>query len=285
MGEAARHAPQGGAGGPPPPIPPAVEQRLREVAYEHAGIVLGPDKATLLATRVSKRMRSLRISDYRQYIAYFDQHDEELQEFLNVITTNTTSFWRESRHFTVLADHFTERIRAGTTRFRIWCAASSTGQEPYTIALVLAPLVRAHHLDLRILATDIDTNVLGTARAATYDGELVRQVPPEVRQWGFERLEDGQFRVVQHVRQLVQFGQLNLSRPPFPMKGPLDVIFCRNVMIYLDHPTRTGLAREFERLLAPGGLAIVGHSETLSGHTRTLRPLIASVYRKPTDAP
>lgn len=261
-------------------MPAGVEQRLREAALRHAGIVLGPDKSALIATRVSKRMRALELEDYRDYLNYFDSHPEEVQEFVNVITTNTTAFWREASHFTRLTAHVQDRIAEGQRRFRLWCAAASTGQEPYTILLTLSPLVRNHGLDLKLLATDIDTQVLARAEAGVYDDDAVRQVPHDIRRWGFEQLSGGKHRVVPWVRQLVRFTKLNLARAPFPMKGPLDVIFCRNVMIYLDPPTRAALATEFERLLAPGGLVMVGHSESLSGAKTGLQPIVPSVYQK-----
>jgi chemotaxis protein methyltransferase CheR len=262
-------------------LPAHVERRLRELAYQHTGIVLGPEKATLLATRIGKRMRQLALRTYSEYLKHFDTDPNELQSFVNAITTNTTAFWREPDHFGALTGHVEERIARGQRRFRLWCAASSTGQEPWTMALVLLPLVRSRFLDLKILATDIDTEVLERARQGVYAD--LSGVPIEVRSWGFSRLSDGRHQVSDPVRELVRFAQLNLTRPPFPMRGPLDVVFCRNVMIYLDQPTRGRLAREFERLLTPGGLAVVGHSETLNGLGRKLKPVRASVYRMPEE--
>lgn len=264
--------------GPTGPMPSRVERRLREVAREHTGIVLGPEKATLLAARVGKRLRALGLTDYETYLEHFEANPSELQQFINVITTNTTAFWREAEHFTVARDAMRQWAGAGQQRFRVWCAASSTGEEPWTIALTLGALASERHLDLQILATDIDTRVLGIAHRAVYSREAVRSVPADVRSSGFESVPEG-FRVVRSVRERVRFAQLNLTRPPFPMKGPLDLIFCRNVMIYLDQATRARLIAECERLLKPDGLLLLGHSESALGLTERLETVRPSVYR------
>lgn len=260
------------------PMPEKVQRRLRQLTYEHTGIVLGADKETLLVARIQKRMRALGLPSYEAYVAHFDAHPNELQQFINVITTNTTSFWREANHFTVARDAMRGWADAGQQRFRVWCAASSTGEEPWTIALTLGQLASERHLDLQILATDIDTRVLGVAHRAVYSRESVKSVPADVRAAGFESVPEG-YRVVRAVRERVRFAQLNLSRPPFPMKGPLDLIFCRNVMIYLDQPTRTRLIAECVRLLKPDGLLVLGHSESALGLTDRLETVRPSVYR------
>lgn len=265
-------------------MPAAVEQRLRALAYEHTGIVLGPEKASLVAARVGKRLRTLSLSSYEDYLKVLEERPEEVQEFVNVITTNTTSFWREPSHFTLSYETLKGWVSRGQRRFRIWCAASSTGQEPYTIAITLSPLVEEHNLDLLILATDIDTRVLSTARAALYPSEAVREVPADVRIRAFEPAGDGQVRVADRYRRLVRFGQLNLTKAPFPMQGPLDFIFCRNVMIYLDVPTRQRFVTETERLLKPGGLLIIGHSESIFGLKNRLEIVQPSVYCSPARA-
>ncbi|MEQ1504529.1 MAG: CheR family methyltransferase [Myxococcota bacterium] len=264
------------------PMPERVEKRLREAAYEHAGIVLGPEKASLVTARVQKRLRALGMTDYTDYLAHFESHPEEVQEFINVITTNTTSFWREPDHFTLLLELMDQWLATGQSRFRLWCAASSTGQEPYTLALTLAKLVEERHLDLQILATDIDTQVLAKAKRAVYAADALEGVPAEHRSTGFQKV-DGGFRVVDRVRRLVRFAQLNLTRPPYPMKGPLDLVICRNVMIYLDAEARAAFTRECERLLKADGVLLIGHSESVVGSTRKLRIVRPSVYRMNTQ--
>lgn len=260
-----------------PVMPEAVERKLSEVAFEHTGIRLGPEKRSLLAARVQKRLRHLGLPDFKAYMRHFEATPGELEHFINVITTNTTAFWRERDHFPLVVDRVARLAEAGQSRFRVWCGASSTGQEPYTLALSLYPFVRDRRLDVRILATDIDTAVLRRAHDARYDD--LEGVPREVVEWGFVR-EGEAWRVAQPVREMVRFARLNLTRPPFPMRGPLDLIFVRNVMIYLDLPTRGRLAQECERLLAPGGLLFVGHSESLGGLPHRLKVLRPSVYAK-----
>lgn len=259
-------------------MPARVEQRFRELAHERAGIVIGAEKSALLAARVAKRLRALGMSDYAAYLDVLESDPSETQRFVNVITTNTTAFWREPDHFPELERALREKLETRPATVRIWCAASSTGQEPYTIALSVAPLLQGRATDLKILATDIDTDVLKVAAAATYPAAARAEVPEPHRSQGFVQVGD-RYRVAEHVRRLVRFAPLNLTRPPFPMKGPIDFIFCRNVMIYLDRPARAGLAREFERLLAPGGLLFTGHSESLAGltHLAVVRP---SVYTR-----
>lgn len=259
-------------------MPAGIQRRLREATRELTGIVLGPEKEALLASRVQRRMRALGMRSYEQYMAHFDADRTELQQFINAITTNTTAFWREPAHFEIARGALDRWVEEGQRRFRIWCAASSTGQEPWTMALTFAPLAVDRFLDLRILATDIDTRVLGVARRAIYDAEALAPVPPPIRAAGFRRVAEG-YQVVEPVRRLVRFGRLNLDRPPFPMRGPLDLIFCRNVMIYLDQNSRSRLLAECERLLKPGGLLLLGHSETAGGLARQLEMVQPSVYR------
>lgn len=262
---------------PVPVMPEAIERKLSEIAYAQTGIQLGPEKRSLLAARVQKRLRVLGLPDFKAYIEHFEATPGELQHFINAITTNTTSFWRESEHFEFAKAHIERLAASGQHKARIWCAASSTGQEPYTIGLSLYPIARDRYMDLKILATDIDTNVLKKAHEALYPD--LEGVPRDVAQWGFQR-EGDQFRVIQPVRDLLTFGQLNLTRPPFPMKGPFDLIFVRNVMIYLDAPTRGRLVDECERLLTPGGMLYIGHSESLNGLNTGLRVQRPSVYVK-----
>lgn len=257
-----------------------VEQRLRELTHKHTGIVIGPEKSSLLSARIQKRLRALGLRDAEAYLQRLETDPAELQPFINVITTNTTAFWREPDHFPMLLEHVRERVDGGQTRFRIWCAAASTGQEPYTMAATVREMAEARHLDLQILATDIDTQVLARARDGTYGDAEVTRMPPHLRADTFARAATG-WKVVDRVKRMVRFARLNLMEAPYPMRGPLDAIFCRNVMIYLDQPSRRRMVAEFERLLAPGGVLFVGHSESVLGMTRQLQALRPSVYQRP----
>lgn len=256
------------------------EQRLRELTRTHTGIVLGPDKSALLASRIQKRLRALGLPDFGAYVEHLDAHPEEVPHFVSAITTHTTSFFREASHFPLLVDALKARAEAGQRRVRVWCAAASTGQEPWTLALVLEPLARRYSLDLRILATDIDVHSLRVAARATYPDTVLDQIPDEHRT-GIEPAEPGWFRIRPPARRLVRFASLNLTKPPFPLRGPLDAVMCRNVMIYLDVPARQALVREVERTLRPGALLLVGHSESLTGLSTGLSVVRPSVYRAP----
>lgn len=208
-----------------------------------------------------------------------DDGGGELVQLLDVISTNVTSFFREAEHFEYLRDDFTRRLDAGQTRFRYWSAACSTGEEPWSMAMTLAEAAAGRPCDLRILATDISTRVLGEARAATYPAERLAAVPRALRERWFEPDGD-RWRVKGALRSLVVFKRLNLSRPPYPMRGPLTMVFCRNVMIYFDRELRARLAGEFFRLLGPGDHLVIGHAESLTGIDSRLRALRPSVYAR-----
>lgn len=257
--------------------------RYRELVHRHSGIALAEGKEALVSARVGKRMRALGMADHRDYLQYLeaDQSGTELVQLLDAVSTNVTSFYREAAHFDRLKEELARRAKAGQTTFRIWSAASSTGEEPYTIAMSVAEVLPLSG-DWRILGTDISTRALSAAQAGCYSNEKVQPVPSANRQRWLQAVQrDGQqlWQVSAELRQKVVYRRLNLSSPPFPLRGPLDVIFCRNVMIYFDRDTRQGLVGEFERLLAPGGLLLVGHAESLSGIRTGLETVAPSVYR------
>jgi chemotaxis protein methyltransferase CheR len=259
-------------------------EKFRKLIYDKSGITLGPQKVSLVSSRVSKRMRALQLDDYQDYLKVVleDNTGSELVQLLDAISTNVTSFYREPEHFKFMTQAFGQWRDKGQTRFRIWCAASSTGEEPYTIAITaLEALGRG--VDVKILATDISTRVLETCQRGVYKDSKVDPVPPVLRSRYFSKLQQNgetYYRVNPELQQLLTFGRLNLSTPPFPMKGPMDIVICRNVMIYFDDVVRRNLVQEAHRLLKPGGYFIVGHSESLtnsSGPFRTIRP---SIYQK-----
>lgn len=259
----------------------ALFQRFREIAHRQAGIDLRPGKEILLGTRIAKRIRALGLSDEAEYLAFLerDESGEELVRFLDVISTNFTSFFREADHFETIAAHVRERLAHGQRRFRFWSAACSSGEEPYSLAIVLAELCGDPEIDWRILATDISTGMLERAQAAVYGPEALARVPRHLRERHFEEVEGG-MRVRPTLRERVVFKRLNLALPPFPMHGPIDAVLCRNVMIYFDKAVRQRLVREIERLLAPGGLLLTGHAESLSGLATSLTVVRPSVYVK-----
>lgn len=266
----------------------SVFDALRQLAYDQAGIAIRENKETLVAARIAKRMRSFGFETERQYLDYLrrDATGQEMVQFLDAISTNFTSFFREPDHFQLLREEAAGWVRRRAGSVRVWCAAAATGEEPYTLAMTLAESLDTEGVDWKLLASDISVTALRTATAGKYDGSRLEQVPLALRRKYFVA-EPGQspaepsFRVVESLRERVMFRRLNLSTPPFPMRGELDAVFCRNVMIYFDTAVRQRLVSDIERLLRPGGLLVVAHSETLNGIGTGLRTVKPSVYRKP----
>lgn len=256
---------------------------FQALALEQAGISLREGKEALVEARIAKRLRALGLASAELYLEFLrrDRSGEELVQFLDAISTNFTSFYREPDHFEHLVAHLEERLAAGADRFRIWCAAASTGEEPYTLAITLAEALAGRELDWKILATDLSTRVLATAKAGRYQGRHLGPVPPRLRERYFHRVGPDAFEAMPCLREPLTFARLNLAKPPFPMKGPFDAVFCRNVMIYFDRPGRQALVTEIERLLRPGGLLFIGHSETLNGLDTALRLIRPSEYFRP----
>jgi len=268
-----------------PGLNPALFRKFCRIAHEQAGIHLKEGKEALVSARVSKRVRKLGLPNIRSYLKYLeaDTTGEEVVHYIDVITTNFTRFFREPEHFEDLKRFVARKSQAGQNQFKLWCTAASTGEEPYSIAMALKDLVDAFGIEFRILATDISTKVLGVAREALYPEKCVSEISMRDRHKFFlkERgpdMKDTWWRVRPEVQARVVFDRVNLAQPPFPMKGPFDVIFCRNVMIYLDQEIRSNLVIEMERLLRPGGLLMVGHAETLTGIRSGLRLIRPSVY-------
>jgi len=260
-------------------------EQFAEIAYTRAGIRLSAGKETLVGARVAKRLRVLGLPNPKAYLEYLmsDGEGEEIVHFLDVISTNFTSFFREEVHFALLAEFVERRVREGHSRLRFWSAASSSGEEPYTMALVIANALNGAKVDWRILATDISTRILDKAREGRYPASSLAKVPKHLRckyfsLVGDKHADDPTYEVVDSLRSHVVFRRLNLSAPPFPMPGPVDAVFCRNVMIYFDQRVRQGLISGIERLLASDGLFMIGHSETLNGLNSRFRVLQPSVY-------
>ena len=258
-------------------------EALRKLIHEHAGIALGSGKKQLLVARLSRRLRSLGLSSFAQYHALLVDHDpggEEMRRMLNCVTTNQTDFFREKHHFDALRTELLPRLyraRQSTRRLRLWSAGCSSGEEPYTLAMTLRTLEIPAGFDVKILATDLDSNILARAAAGIYPLARVEPVPEPERRRFFQLGkgdQSGQARVTDELRSLITFRQLNLMND-WPFKGQMDVIFCRNVMIYFDDATRRRLVDRFVQRLAPDGVLMLGHSESLMG----LHPQLASAGR------
>jgi len=255
---------------------------LVQLAHEYAGISLADNKRNLVYTRVSRRLRALGLNAFRDYRDYLASHKDELESFINAISTNLTKFFRESHHF----DHLRASVvvpyaakRGG--RFRVWSAGCSTGEEPYTIASVIRREIANPSIsDLRILATDIDTDVLAKAARGEYPLRGMEDVPRQYRDF-FERSDRDADTVFasEDLRSLVTFRRLNLIAP-WPFGGKFDAIFCRNVMIYFDAPTKADLIARFTDALHPGGWLYIGHSESLLGSHPNLQLVGRTIYRR-----
>lgn len=268
-------------------LAPALYKRFRDVAFLQAGIALKEGKEMLVESRIARRIHALGLPDAASYADILEQGPAaEIVEFIDAISTNFTSFFREPEHFDVLTEAAREWLAERRTRIRVWCAAASTGEEPYSILMTLDPVLK-DRVDWRLLATDISTRVLGRAREGVFAGARVRSVPSHLRQQYFRRAAQSgdadAWEVRPPYRDRIAFARLNLSIPPYPLHGPLDAVFCRNVMIYFDAPMRQTVVTQVERLLRPGGLFFVGHAETLTGLNTRMRFVQPSVFRKPAD--
>jgi len=250
-----------------------------------AGINLTEAKKELVRARLTKRLRKLGLATFDDYVEYLqnDTTGAELVAMLDVLSTNTTYFFREAKHFEWLRQEVLPRL-AARRRVRIWSAGCSSGEEPYSIAIVLLEAIPdLADWDAAILATDLSTEVLARARQGIYPASRLREVPPMLLGRHFTLLAtkpERTYRVNDPVRRLVHFARLNLMGQ-WPMKGPFDVIFCRNVMIYFDRPARQDLIARFYSILAPGGTLFIGHSESLTGIDHSFRYVLPTVYRKP----
>lgn len=259
---------------------------IRSLVAEKTGIALSEQKRELVYGRLSKRLRSLDLQSFADYCSFVERNAEELHELVNAITTNLTSFFRESYHFDYLRDTLLPaflRSNADSRRIRIWSAGCSTGEEPYSIAMVLRDaLPSAQGWDAKILATDIDSNVLARAQQGVYAEERASGIPERYLRRSFRKGQGdnaGMLRVGDEVRSLITFRQLNLMHD-WPMRGPFDVIFCRNVVIYFDKPTQRRLFDRYADLLADGGHLFIGHSETLFKVCDRFTLIGRTIYRK-----
>ena len=266
-------------------------QFLCKLIYEHSRINLGPDKRVLLTSRLAKRLRQLGLESYREYCERLRAPGsaDELQLLIDRISTNHTHFFRETKHFEFIENKILPAWRANPalrgTPFRVWSAASSTGEEPYTIAIHLAEkLAPAASGAWQIEATDISARVLDVARQGVYETERLAGVTAEQMRRHFQIGSgewEGSYRVKHELRERVQFHHLNLLEPPYPFKQMFHLIFCRNVMIYFDRPTQTSLVSHLAERLVPGGYLFVGHSESLSAIQHSLKAVQPAVYQKP----
>lgn len=259
--------------------------RFRTLIYDESGIALNDQKQGLVASRLSKRVRQLGLTSFSQYYDQLisDASREEFTQMLDLISTNKTDFFREPKHFDFLREQVLPSL-ARDKHIRIWSSACSTGEEPYTIAITLYEGVSDPcSWNWKILASDLSTRVLAKAAAGVYDEDRFRDVPSDVLKRHFLRGQGksvGKFKVKPNLASMIQFRRLNLMDEHFPIKSPLDVIFCRNVMIYFDRPTQEQLVNKFHRYLKPGGHLLIGHSESLQWVNHPFRTVAPTIYQK-----
>ncbi|MDB5103448.1 MAG: methyltransferase, CheR-type [Fibrobacteres bacterium] len=257
-------------------------ESFRSLVYETSGINLGEGKESLVSSRIGKRMRILGMEDFQSYLDCLKDGSagDEMVHMLDAISTNVTSFFREPEHFDFIREKAGEWVRAGQKRFRFWSAASSSGEEPYTLAMTLSECGLTSATDTRILATDLSTRILAAAREGVYASAKLASLPSGYASRYFAPAGGGTMAVRDSLRDMVAFSRLNLAFPPFPMKGPLDIILVRNVMIYFDNDVRKKLIDDCHRLLKPGGYLLVGHAESLTGLVTGFKCVKPSVYLK-----
>lgn len=273
----------------------AIEDRdyeyIRKLVYQHSRINLGPDKKELVAARLGKRLRQTGISSYSAYCDYLQspEGEEEMDQLIDVISTNHTFFFRESQHFDFLQQvalpEITKQLNANNGwPLRVWSAASSTGEEPFSIAILLNEFFTLNRGSWEIRATDISTRVLESARKGVYPSDRIKDMKPELLRRYFQKGVgewDGYFRIKEEFRNRVQFEHINLLQAHYPFQTKFNIIFCRNVMIYFDRPTQEQLIEKLSNQLVHSGYLMIGHSESLTGIQHALRPVKPAIYFKP----
>jgi len=266
-------------------------QLIRTLVYDNFGINLGEHKRNLVIARLQKVLLAGGFSSFREYYEHVvrDPTAHSLLTLVDQISTNHTYFFRENEHFDFLVAEVLPFIKnnkkrdakTGKKKLRIWSAGCSSGEEPYTIAMLLKEAIgNEPDIEAAILATDISVSALETAKRGIYTREKVAHVPNYLRQRYFTPLKDGTWQVKEDLKELVLFRRLNLMTPQFKFKGLFDVIFCRNVMIYFDKPTQRELIAKFHRCTEPGGYLLIGHSETIDRNSNLYKYIRPSIYQK-----
>ncbi|TPV92795.1 MAG: protein-glutamate O-methyltransferase CheR [Myxococcales bacterium FL481] len=263
---------------PSPLLSDATFRRLCQFVHQATGISLNEGKRSLVISRLTPRIQATRCPDFESYLDRLERDPSapEVTAALNALTTNKTSFFRHPEQF----EYLRSVLAASESRIRVWSAGCSTGEEPYSIAMVVRQHLSAHNVtDARILATDLSTEVLEIAKRGEYPESSLDDVPAALRRPYFDAAPGRPVTVKPSLRSLISFGYLNLNST-WPMRGPFDAIFCRNVMIYFTEATRAELASRFARLLRPGGALILGLTESLTTRPETLRHAMPSIFER-----
>ena len=255
-------------------------ERVRKLIYQHAGISLSPVKQDMVYSRLARRLRATGKNTFSEYLDMLERGGaDEWEGFVNSLTTNLTSFYREPHHFPIFAEHLQ---KLGTKRpVRVWCSVASTGEEPYSIAMTVQETFGANVSHISIVATDLDTNVLATAQKGVYPIERVEKLSSDRLKRFFLKgtgAQEGYVSVRPELKRMIEFQQLNLLETNWRVKEPLDVIFCRNVMIYFDKPTQYKILSRFAPMMQPDGLMFAGHSESFLHAADLFKSLGKTVY-------
>ena len=254
-------------------------ERIRKLIHQHAGIALSPAKQDMVYSRLARRLRACGDTTFAQYLARLERDRGEWETFVNSLTTNLTSFFREAHHFDILAGHL--KGIAEKRPLRIWCSAASTGEEPYSLAITACEAFDSLNPPVQIVASDIDTSVLAHGEAGLYREDRVERLSAERRRRFFTAgTQPGTVSVRPELRRLITFRRINLLDPVWAVQGPLDAIFCRNVMIYFDKPTQHAILKRFVPLLRPEGLLFAGHSESFMHAAELFRSRGRTVYQR-----
>jgi len=259
-------------------------KRIVSLSGQYTGIVLGEHKRDMVYGRIARRVRKNGLQTFSQYLDFLEANPtRELSEFINAITTNLTSFFRENHHFEALEKKVLPEFKqrnADSKRLRIWSAGCSTGPEPYSIAITLKKSAFPPNWDVKVLATDLDSNVLEKAASGIYPSSELDGLDASVVRNYFNNSASGkEIKVKDSVGELIYFKRLNLLEN-WPMSGPFDIIFCRNVVIYFDKETQKKLFEKYANMLVPGGYLFIGHSENLHGISDRFQNLGQTIYRK-----
>jgi chemotaxis protein methyltransferase CheR len=252
---------------------------VRKMIYDHAGIALSDAKEDMVYSRLARRLRATGIKSFKEYLNFVkDGNEEEWEAFVNSLTTNLTDFFRENHHFVILKDFLKQRHDRPLT---VWSSASSTGEEPYSIAMTAVEAFGGFNAPVKVIASDLDTSVLKKCQDGVYPIDRLKKLTADQQQRFFlkgtgERA--GFAKVRPELRAMVDFFQLNLLAPSWPIRQPLDAIFCRNVMIYFDKPTQHKILTKMKPLLKPDGLLFMGHSEALYHAAELFRLRGQTVY-------
>lgn len=262
-------------------------RRVCELIYQRVGISLAPAKRDMVYGRLSRRLRALGMRSFSDYLDQLEAHGgDEWQAFTNALTTNLTAFFREPHHFEKLAEEL--RLRAGQGTLQLWSCAASTGEEPYSMAIIACETFGTLKPPVRILATDVDTQVLATASRGVYAIDRVAGLDPAIRKRYFQRgtgPNEGHCRVNPALRDLIDYRPLNLLANRYDVGGPFDALFCRNVMIYFDKPTQRGILSRLIQHMGDDGLLYTGHSENYLHAADLIQPCGRTLYKRAPGAP